>query len=458
MTGRMRASGIALIVALALGLASCTSSPSRGLTSIGWGDCAAVTDVHAANIPPQRARRLEFRCGTLDLALDPAHVAAGTVRVQLIRVHQSGGAATKGPLLLLAGGPGESGVDFAGYAVGLLPDGVLDQFDLVAFDPRGVGRSKPIRCEHRDSGRPTFPDLLSPTGYAQAASQMRRLTDECATALGSNASLFSTTATAVDIDRIRAALDQPTLTYLGWSYGAKLGAEYARLYPDRVRAAVLDAPSNPTTSWIDTVERQIAGFEDTFDQFVAWCAAQGRCDALGDVRTFVGDLVGRAEKSPIPSRRPGDDTPTYGADIMDAVAGAMYDDVRWPDLADGLAEARNSDSGTLRELADALHDDDADSNASDALLVINCNDSAPAPAKPRSRRPVRVSPSSFRCSGSGARGSCSDAHSDGPSGTPYSPPSPPPPTPSSSWARSTTRPLPTPAPSRWRQAWAPQSC
>jgi pimeloyl-ACP methyl ester carboxylesterase len=379
--GQPHTSRFVLVVALALAMASCTSSPHGEPTAIEWGDCAAVTDVHAWSILPERAGRLEFRCGTLDVALDPAHTETGTLRMQLIRAHQSGGAATKGILLLLAGGPGQSGVDSAGDLVSLLPNRLLDQFDVVAFDPRGVGHSQPIRCQHHDSGRPTFRDLLSPAGYDQAASEMRQYIDECATALGSKASLFSTTATAVDIDRIRAALDQPTLTYLGWSYGAKLGGEYARLYPDRVRAAVLDAPSNPTTTWIDTAERQIAGFEDTFDQFAAWCAAQGRCDAIGDVRTFVLDLVAEAEELPIPSGRPGDDIPTYGFDILDAVAGAMYDDVRWPDLADGLVEARNGDSGTLRGLVDAFRGDEDHPNVSDALLVINCNDSAPGPSE-----------------------------------------------------------------------------
>ncbi|MEP6762123.1 MAG: alpha/beta hydrolase [Sporichthyaceae bacterium] len=369
----------AVVVATALGLSSCTSSPSRESTSIEWGNCARITDVHSPNISAERFARLEFGCGTLDVALDPAQAEAGTVAVQLIRVHQSGGPGTKDPLLLIAGGPGQSGVDFAGYAVGMLPDAVLDRFDVVGFDPRGVGHSKPIRCEHPDSGPPTFPDLLTATGYARAASEMRQFAEKCAAALGSKAALFSTTATAVDIDRIRAALGQSTLTYLGWSYGAKLGGEYARLYPGKVRAAVLDAPSNPGTTWIETAERQIGGFEATFDQFTAWCAAQGRCGALGDMRAFVGKLVRRAEKSPIASGRPGDDVPTNGVNVVDAVASAMYDDVRWPDLADGLAEAANGDSGTLRDLVDASHGSDDDSNAEDAQFVINCNDSAAGP-------------------------------------------------------------------------------
>jgi pimeloyl-ACP methyl ester carboxylesterase len=132
--------------------------------------------------------------------------------VQLIRVHQSGGRATKQPLLLIAGGPGQSGVDFAPFAVGMLPDSVLDRFDVVGFDPRGVGHSLPIRCEHGDPGPHAFPDLLTATGYARAASERRQFAEECAITLGSKAGLFNTTATAGDIDRIRAALGQSTLT------------------------------------------------------------------------------------------------------------------------------------------------------------------------------------------------------------------------------------------------------
>ncbi len=378
--GVVRLLGGVVVVAAVVGLGSCTSSPSRESTSIEWGDCAAVTDVRAANLPAERFERFDFGCGAVEVELDPARKEAGTIAVQLIRIHQAGGAATKDPLLLIAGGPGQSGVDYAVVAAGLLSDAVLDRFDLVGFDPRGVAHSEPIRCEHPESGPPKFPDLLTDAGYAQAASQMRRATDVCAKALGAKAALFSTTATAVDIDRIRSALGQSTLTYLGWSYGAKLGAEYARLYPDKVRAAVLDAPTDPGTTWIETAERQVAGFEHAFDQFVVWCAAQSRCSRFGTVRSFVGDLVRKAQASPIASRRPGDEVPTYGFDIIDAVVSALYDDARWPDLADGLAEAVDNDSGTLRELADAGRGD-KDSNAEDAQLVINCNDSAPGPTE-----------------------------------------------------------------------------
>jgi pimeloyl-ACP methyl ester carboxylesterase len=125
----------------------------------------------------------------------------------------------------------------------------------------------------------------------------------------------------------------------------------------------------------------VGGFEDTFGQFLRWCAAEERCDALGDVRNFVADLVRRAQSAPIPSGRPGDVVATNGVEVLDAVAAAMYDDVRWPDLAVGLAEAAAGDTGTLRGLIDAVRDTSGDTNEGDSQFVINCNDSAPGPSE-----------------------------------------------------------------------------
>jgi pimeloyl-ACP methyl ester carboxylesterase len=337
-------------------------------------------DVHVGGLPAARLDQLEFSCSTLAVPLDPAAPAREDIVLQLIRVHQSDGSEEKPPLLLIAGGPGQSGVQFASSSVALLPDALLDRFDLVGFDPRGVGSSQPIACVHSEQAPRTFPDLVSDDGFRRSADVIRAFADECAASLGPSASLFSTTATAVDIDRIRAALDQPTLTYIGWSYGAKLGAEYARLYPDKVRAAVLDAPTDPSTSWIETVEGQVAGFERAFGRFVTWCAERGQCSGLGDVTGFVRGLVDRAQQSPIPSGRPGDEVATNGMEVLDAVASAMYDDMRWPDLASGIAEASRGDSGTLRDLMDAARDPD-DVHAGDAQFVINCNDSAPGPTE-----------------------------------------------------------------------------
>jgi pimeloyl-ACP methyl ester carboxylesterase len=376
--GTRVAAAAAVPASLVLALSACTSAPSSQAAAPIWGDCAGIADT--AGLPATAADGLELLCGTLAVPLDPSDASVGTIDLQLIRVHRTGGASTRTPLLLIAGGPGQSGVELATLAPGMLPRSVLDRFDLVGFDPRGVGRSGAVSCEHGHEWVPDFPDLRSDAGYAAGSDVMRAYTEECATAIGETASAYSTTATAVDIDRIREVLGQDQLTYLGWSYGAKLGAEYARLFPQRVRAAVLDAPTDPTATWLQSIEGQLAGFESAFDIFVSWCAHQRLCTSLGDVRAFTRDLVDHAQRAPIPSGRPGDLEPTNGVEVLDAVVGALYDDARWPDLATGIAEAAQGDSGTLRDLVDAARGPD-DSQVGDAQFVINCNDSGTPPAE-----------------------------------------------------------------------------
>ena len=131
----------------------------------------------------------------LAVPLDPAAPGSDDIVLQLVRVHRSGGSEVKAPLLLIAGGPGQSGVELATSSVAMLPDALLDRFDLVGFDPRGVGSSQPIACVHSEPVPRTFPDLLTDDGFRRSAEEIRTFADECAASLGARASLFSTTAT-----------------------------------------------------------------------------------------------------------------------------------------------------------------------------------------------------------------------------------------------------------------------
>ena len=347
-----------------------------------WGACAGIVDTGNEGLPPERQNLLEFQCGSVTVPLDHDSPSGETLALQLVRVHQKSTPA-RDPLLLIAGGPGQSGVDTAREAAGYLPIGLLDSFDLIGFDPRGVARSGAIRCSDPTDDPQPLPDPITPAGFDSLAAQARTAAQQCAKALGPRASLFNTNSTARDIDLIREALGVEQLTYLGWSYGAKLGAEYAHLHPEAVRAAVLDAPTDPTTPWIASMERQVDGFEHSFEQFVHWCTSQTACDPLGDVRAFAAKVIRTAEATPIASGRPSDHRPSNGTDVIEGIIGALYDNVRWPDLAEGLDEAAHGDSGTLRALAEAggfpTDAADRDTNTGDANFVINCNDSAPGP-------------------------------------------------------------------------------
>lgn len=377
----MRRRASAAVAAVALGLASCSAEPDEsGATGLRWGSCTGVTDLSAPPVSPARLARLTFTCGTVRVPVEEGRPEAGQLTVQLIRATTVPHPAKPRPtVVLVPGGPGQSGVDNHAFLVGRMSDRLLSTFDVVGFDPRGVHHSGQIRCEH-DERTPTLPDLLSDTGYARAAAEIRTVTTECLHSLGDRASRFGTTAAAGDLDAIRVALGEEKLTYVGGSYGAKLGAEYARRFPSRVRAGVLDAPTDPQTPWVSTVEHQVAGFESSLDDFVAWCR-QRSCPRLGDVRGFIAQLVAKADRTPIRSGRPRGDDPLVGSQVLDAVVSAMYDPALWPDLAEGLVEADDGDSGTLWGLVDASGGGPEGRDESDARFVINCTDSPPGPVE-----------------------------------------------------------------------------
>ncbi|TCC30460.1 alpha/beta fold hydrolase [Kribbella sindirgiensis] len=180
------------------------------------------------------------------------------------------------PVVLIAGGPGQSGVDNAVVAAGLLPDAVLDRFDLVGFDPRGVGRSQPMRCEHADTGTPMFPDLLTHAGYARAAGVMRGITEACP----DSGARTPPGPVGTHLPRKRPSISSRP--------GLVERRETRGLDPGRARGGRLRAQRRGASGLVQ------------YD-------GDGR---FGHVRGFVVDLVHHAQESPIPSGRPGDDVPT----------------------------------------------------------------------------------------------------------------------------------------------------
>lgn len=371
---------------VALCLPSCsTGADDSDTTSLRWGSCKGVTDLSAPPVPSDRLARLTFTCSTLTVAAREGKPDAGRLTIQLIRATTTPAPSQRRPtLLLVPGGPAQSGVDNHAFLVGRMSDRLLATYDVIGFDPRGARHSSPITCHHVEVP-PFLPDLLTDAGYAKAAAEVRTGTQECLGALGDRASLFGTTSAAADIDAIRVALGEAKLTFVGGSYGAKLGAEYARRYPANIRAGVLDAPSDPQTPWITTIEHQVQGFEDSWEDFLAWCKAEQRCPGDGDVRAYVAALVAKADRSPIPSGRPDGDEPLRGSQVLDALVSAMYYAERWPDLAEGLAEAERGDSGTLWSLVDASGGGPEGRQENDARFVINCTDSPPGPTEAQSR-------------------------------------------------------------------------
>jgi pimeloyl-ACP methyl ester carboxylesterase len=375
--------------------AGTTSSAPSGTAGPGgpaqpradFGGCAAVGDLSRVPLPGDRAGKLEFSCAQIKVPLDYGHPDDKKITLQLLKVHYRG-ASPIGALVMNPGGPGASGVL---EAVGLVTQqeyslSLLQHFDLVGFDPRGVYLSTPIECfgdtADRDRLNGLSPDILTPSGFAQAKQTARENAQRCNSKYGSDLQYFDTVNTARDLDQIRQAVGDAKLNYLGFSYGTELGSVYAHLYPGNIRVAVLDGAVDPLTDDITSFADQLKGFEGSFDQFAAWCATHNPCSKLGNPRQLVYRLVATAQKHPIPTTVSGDDrraTPSY---VLTGVLSALYSKSTWPQLAAGLRSAKGGDAGGLLALADQYNEryNDNYTNIADANTAISCNDSEPGPS------------------------------------------------------------------------------
>jgi pimeloyl-ACP methyl ester carboxylesterase len=180
------------------------------------------------------------------------------------------------------------------------------------------------------------------------------------------------------MDRLREALGDEKLTYLGYSYGTTLGSTYAEMFPDKVRAMVLDGATDPDADPVADAEGQAAGFEDAFDAFAKNCLdLRAGCPMGKTPRTYLEKLLDEAEAAPIPTKDKGDDREATAGDVLTAVAAALYDEDAWPQLSQALVAARKGDAAGVFTLADAYTqrlDDGSYSNLFDANRAINCAD------------------------------------------------------------------------------------
>jgi pimeloyl-ACP methyl ester carboxylesterase len=282
------------------------------------------------------------------------------------------------------GGPGASGADAAIGRALTLPEDVLRRFDLVGFDPRGVALSTPVECvpaELKDRMVAAEPRPVTDEQLDETFALAQEMADGCTEEYGDALATFNTVDTARDMDLLRESLGDEQLTYLGQSYGTTLGSTYAELFPDRVRALVLDAAVDPDADPQANAEARAAGFEAGFDAFGGNCVALiAGCPLSADPRQFVVDLMAQAATTPIPSAREGETRQATPGVVLTAIQAALYTTSAWPQLTQGLAAARNGDAQGLFSLADAYYgrlQDGTYSNLIDANAAINCADADP---------------------------------------------------------------------------------
>jgi len=372
-----------------------TQSPS-GTTgvpaqrTISFSDCSSLFS--GTSVPVQHALRgkLSYGCAKLRVPLNYADPTGSQISLQLVKIHDADNAHSLGSLLVNPGGPGGSGVELALGLLSEMSPSILEHFDLLGFDPRGVELSAPLHCisdAQKDRLNAESPDVLTRAGFNQAKLLAAQVADGCSTKYGPALAQFNTVNTARDMDRIRQAVGDKQMNYLGFSYGTQLGSTYAHLFPGKIRVAVLDGAVDPLTSGIKQFADQLGGFEGAFDQFATWCRTQSPCSSLGNPRQSVYDVVAAANAHPLGTDDPGETRRVTSSLVLTGVLESLYSKSSWKQLGSALIQAERGDGTGLLSLADDYNQryNGHYTNIMDSNLAISCNDEKPGPTDPTIR-------------------------------------------------------------------------
>ena len=316
--------------------------------------------------------------------LDYSDPEGRTITLALDRVRATGPGRRAGSIVVNPGGPGASGLHLADYVQDSLlasgPEGeeLAARYDIVGFDPRGVQRSAPVRCAD-DAGTTAFYSVdATPDDDAERAAlveAMERFATGCGERNPRRLARIGTANGARDLDRIRAALGDDELHYLGWSYGTELGTAFAEQFPERVGRLVLDGAIAPDVDPVEFALTQAQALEAGFRAFAAQCEADERCPlaADGDPAAAFDRLLADLEARPLAvgSRE------LTASQVVSGVAQALFSPSEWDAIAAGIASALEGDGRSLLGIWDAYADRGPGgrySNFSSAIAAINCID------------------------------------------------------------------------------------
>ncbi|MCK2217693.1 alpha/beta hydrolase [Actinomadura sp. ATCC 31491] len=405
-----------LAAALLVGAAGCSTAPAQPVTQaaggpseaagqVDWGPC---TDIKRPDGEPPARQDGSVRCGKLTVPLDYDKPGGDTIELALIKLPATGKGQRLGSMVFNFGGPGASGVDTLDQAAKALAP-LRTRYDLVSFDPRGVERSSGVRCgSGAEMDRFTALDTLPPDDetHRQSAQMNKQFAALCQQNSGKILPYVGTVNAARDMDRIRAAVGDPKLNYVGMSYGTQLGAVYATLYPKNVGRMVLDAPLDPTVTFEQRTLAQTRGFQQAYESFLKSCVKDGSCAVGKDLATAnanVENLMNELTAKPI---KVGGRDLTQGL-ASTGVAAALYSELTWPFLEQALGDALKGRGEALLYLADSYtgrSEDGSYSTQMTSFPAITCVDTAERPDESVLRRTeqqaLKISPL-FGSEGSG---------------------------------------------------------
>ena len=357
------------VVACSDGVSTATESNQQRIAAVRewssnleWEDCAGGLE-----------------CASFQVPFDYENPSLGTFTLPVTRRLANIQEQRIGTLLINPGGPGVAALDFVGYADQIFSASIIDRFDILAWDPRGVGQSDPhIDCvDSMDDYFGLDPSPDDATETEQLISGAQEFAAACMTLSSEFLPYVSTIDAASDIDVLRRALNEELISYMGFSYGTSLGATWATLFPETVRAAVLDAAVDPTRGYVDDLILQADGFEDSLNAFFA------KCDVSGCSFIKVGESAEEAfdrillslDQNPI-ANDDGRAVTNQGV-AQTGIAGALYGDYQWPQLENALSAADLGDGQPLLILFDEYFSRDSTGqidNSIDAYFGISCLD------------------------------------------------------------------------------------
>ena len=321
-----------------------------------------------------------FECGSFSVPTDYANPSDGAMQISAIRKLATGD--SLGSLVLNPGGPGGSGIEYTTYAEYVISDTLRENFDIVGFDPRGVGQSTPVECLNDEQTEEYIALDGSPdnqTEIDQAQEMAELFGKACSTNSPDTFRFLDTVSATRDIDILRALLGDEKLNWLGKSYGTFLGATYADLFPDRVGRMLLDGGIDPTLTNEQLSYGQALGFELALERFVDDCAKESDCplDASGAAGVSeVSDLLADLDANPVTL----DDGRLFTQAMGTlGVVGSLYDKLYgWPDLRTNLGLAFDGDFSGLASSVDFYTGRQSDGsfkdNSNDAIAAVNCLD------------------------------------------------------------------------------------
>ena len=325
----------------------------------------------------------QMQCANVKVPLDYKKPGGRAITVAMAKLPAKGGKPI-GSLFVNPGGPGESGIDLVSRADKTFGKDVIDKYDIIGFDPRGVGSSTPVDCvDDREMAKILDSDIDTSTEAGRKArkAQARQIAKGCKEKSGELLAHVGTESAARDMDVLRGLVGDEKLNYIGLSYGTQLGGAYADLFPKKVGRMVLDGAANPQQSFLPSTYTQMLSFEKSFERYAERCVKAGNCSLGSSVdaaKKKMRALLDQAHATPFKTSDPN--RPLNRSMLHSTVIRLLYEDRTWSVFNQAFDQLiRQNDGSLFLKIFDATSSREGDGNKGnrvEAYWAINCADYA----------------------------------------------------------------------------------